>query len=100
MFAGMAENISLETLRNTMDEAFSLYREFSKCYPEPAAHVAVWYGEKERNMKKAVLIWDQTMGKYRTYLEESPDYGGTKNGHAMSIYGSMLVFAMIDSLPD
>lgn len=46
------------------------------------------------------LIWDKTMAKYRDYLKESPDYGGTKNGHAMSIYGSMLVFAMIESLPD
>ena len=54
MFTGMAENISIETLRNTMDEAFSLYRECGSYYPEPAAHVAVWYGEKERNMKKAI----------------------------------------------
>ena len=46
------------------------------------------------------LIWEQTIVEYKRYLNESPDYGGTKNGHSMSIYGSMLVFAMIDSLPD
>ena len=50
--------------------------------------------------QKMGLIWDQTMGKYRNHLEESPDYGGIKNGHAMSIYGGMLVFAMLASLPD
>jgi pimeloyl-ACP methyl ester carboxylesterase len=54
MFFGMAENISIETLRNTMDEAFNLYRECSGYYPEPNAHVGVWYGEKELNMKRAV----------------------------------------------
>ena len=53
------------------------------------------YGRKQME-----LIWDQTMAKYRSYLDESPDYGGTKNGHAMSIYGGMLVFALINVLPD
>lgn len=46
------------------------------------------------------LVWDKTLKKYNDYLLEAPDYGGTKNGHSMSIYGSMLVFALVDSLPD
>lgn len=46
------------------------------------------------------LIMDKTLSKYSYYLNESPDYGGTKNGHSMSIYGGILVFALIESLPD
>ena len=37
---------------------------------------------------------------YAGYLEDLPDYGGRKNGHAYAIYGGLLVFALYESLPD
>ena len=37
---------------------------------------------------------------FHSYYEDLPDYGGKKNGHAMAIYGGVLVFALYRSLPD
>lgn len=53
-FGAVPENITLETLQNAMDEALKLYSVIDSFAPDPRAHVAVWYGEKEPNMKKAV----------------------------------------------
>ena len=53
------------------------------------------YGEPEANK-----IWKQTQDNYRNYLLNLPDYGGRKNGHAMAIYGGLLIFALYPALPD
>ncbi|MBQ8995458.1 MAG: L-2-amino-thiazoline-4-carboxylic acid hydrolase [Oscillospiraceae bacterium] len=53
------------------------------------------YGQQEGNE-----IWENIKRKYLEYLEESPDYGGKKNGHAEAIYGGILIFAFYVCLPD
>ena len=53
-FKNVPGNISLETLQNAMKESISLYDAINLFQPEPKAKVAVWYGEKEPNMKKAL----------------------------------------------
>ena len=50
--------------------------------------------------KNAVKIWKDTHRRYNSYLRDLPDYGGKKNGHAMAIYGGLLIFAFYPSLPD
>ncbi len=45
-------------------------------------------------------IWKQTEKNFISFYEELPDYGGKKNGHAIAIYGGVLVFALYQSLPD
>ena len=53
-FAATPKNISFETLQNCAKEGLKLYEEIDKYDPDPAAKVAVWYGAKEPNMKKAL----------------------------------------------
>ena len=53
------------------------------------------YGEKQ-----AEEIWEKVQEQYNEYLPDLPDYGGKKNGHAMAIYGGLLIFALYPSLPD
>ena len=53
------------------------------------------YGETEANQ-----IWKQTQANYRDDLQDLPDYGGSKNGHAKAIYGGLLIFALYPALPD
>ena len=53
------------------------------------------YGEEA-----AQGIWKQTQQNYLDYLEELPDYGGAKNGHAAAIYGGFLIFSLYTALPD
>jgi pimeloyl-ACP methyl ester carboxylesterase len=53
-FSATPENISLETLQNCAKEGLQLYRDIDAYAPDPKAKVAVWYGAKEPNMKKAV----------------------------------------------
>ena len=53
-FAAMPPHISLETLRNCAREGLRLYEEIDRYEHDPTAKVAVWYGAKEPNMKKAV----------------------------------------------
>ena len=53
-FSAVPENISLKTLQNCAQEALRLYRDIDAYAPDPNAKVAVWYGAKEPNMKKAV----------------------------------------------
>ena len=55
----------------------------------------VRYGNEEGER-----IWEQTKKNFVSFYEELPDYGGKKNGHAMAIYGGVLVFALYQSLPD
>ena len=53
------------------------------------------YGEAEANR-----IWKQTQENYRNYLQDLPDYGGSRNGHAGAIYGGLLIFSLYPALPD
>ncbi len=53
-FAAIPLNISPETLRNCARESLQLYKEIDLYKADSAAKVAVWYGAKEPNMKKAV----------------------------------------------
>ena len=53
-FSATPENISLRTLQNCAKEGLRLYRDIDAYTPDPEAKVAVWYGAKEPNMKKAV----------------------------------------------
>ena len=53
-FAAIPPHISLETLQNCAREGLRLYEEIDRYEPDGAAKVAVWYGAKEPNMKKAV----------------------------------------------
>ena len=53
-FKNVPQNISFDTLRNAMDEALRLYETIDGFRPDPSARVAVWYGAKEPNMKKAL----------------------------------------------
>lgn len=50
--------------------------------------------------EQADVIWKKTVEQYNAYLPDLPDYGGKKNGHAMAIYGGLLIFAMYPCLPD
>jgi hypothetical protein len=50
--------------------------------------------------EQAEVIWKKTVEQYNNYLTDLPDYGGKKNGHAMAIYGGLLIFAMYPCLPD
>ena len=77
-----------------------LTRKRTTLYPESyERQIRKWlrnrYGKQQTKQ-----IWDKTMKKYKEYVSESPDYGGNKNGHSMSIYGGMLVFALLTALPD
>ena len=53
-FSATPENITLQTLQNCAKEALQLYRDIDAYAPDPNVKVAVWYGMKEPNMKKAV----------------------------------------------
>jgi hypothetical protein len=53
------------------------------------------YGEAQ-----AEVIWQKTVAQYNAYLLTLPDYGGKKNGHAMAIYGGLVIFSMYPQLPD
>jgi hypothetical protein len=55
---------------------------------------------EERYGEQADEIWKKTENQYNAYLADLPDYGGKKNGHAMAIYGGLLIFALYPSLPD
>ena len=49
---------------------------------------------------QAEAIWKRTAEHYNSYLPDLPDYGGKKNGHAMAIYGGLLIFSLYPLLPD
>lgn len=50
--------------------------------------------------KEAEGIWKKAVRNYNNYLQDLPDYGGKKNGHARAIYGGLLIFALYPALPD
>ena len=53
-FQYVPRNASLETLQNCTKEALALYKQVDTFKPRPDAKVAIWYGSREPNMKKAV----------------------------------------------
>ena len=53
------------------------------------------YGDAE-----GASIWQAVRKQYDAWLDDMPDLGGKKNGHARAIYGGLLVFALYVSLPD
>lgn len=70
-FSATPENISLQTLLNCAKEGLQLYRDIDAYAPNPNAKVAVWYGAKEPNMKKAV----RKLKRAFPALEEHPFEG-------------------------
>ena len=70
-FSATPKNISLQTLQNCAREALELYKDIDAYAPDPEAKVAVWYGAKEPNMKKAV----QKLKRAFPALEEHPFEG-------------------------
>ena len=53
-FRNVPPNISLDTLKNCMRGALSLYEKIDGFAPDASARVAVWHGAKEPNMKTAL----------------------------------------------
>ena len=90
MFQPMAENISLETLQNAMSEALSLYDTIGSYPPDAAAHVAVWRGAKEPNMRDAL----RELRKVFPALEDHPFPG---LGHGEVLLDSGLTAAEIEA---
>ncbi len=54
----------------------------------------------KRYGRQAEEVWEKVVERYNSYLTDLSDYGGKKNGHAMAIYGGLLIFALYPSLPD
>ena len=67
--------------------------------PDYCAKAENWLKKRYGEVKGAEL-WEATGRQYNRYLEELPDYGGKKASHALSIYGSIVVFSMYPLLPD
>jgi hypothetical protein len=61
--------------------------------------VKKWLCERYGN-EQAEEVWKKTVEQYSSYLPDLPDYGGKKNGHAMAIYGGLLIFSLYPLLPD
>ena len=64
-----------------------------------AAQVRSWLNERY-GREEGSKIWFRVVDRYNGWLPDLPDYGGKKNGHAMAIYGGLLVFALYEELPD
>lgn len=78
-FQYVAQNISLETLENAMHEALVLYSDIDQFVPRPDAKVAIWYGEREPNMKKAI----QKLKRAFPNAQDHP-FAGYGHGEIMS----------------
>lgn len=53
------------------------------------------YGEEQGGQ-----IWNAVCEQYNEYMKEIPDYGDSKNTHALAIYGAILIFSLYPLLPD
>lgn len=78
-FDNVPKNVSLETLRNCMDEALNLYDTIDGFKADKDAHVSIWYGEKEPNMKKAL----QKLKRAYPNLEDHP-FAGCGHGEIIA----------------
>ena len=72
-------NVSLETLKNCVNESLSLYSAVDGFEPRPNAKVAVWHGANEPNMRKAL---EKLRGAYPNMQVHSFD--GYGHGEIMS----------------
>lgn len=61
--------------------------------------VRKWLAGRYRS-EQAEDIWLRVTENYNSYLDDLPELGGKKNGHASAIYGGLLVFALYPALPD
>ena len=78
-FKNVPPNISLDTLKNCMREALSLYEKIDGFDPDANARVAVWRGAKEPNMKTAL----QKLRRAYPNLEDHP-FPGFGHGEIMA----------------
>ena len=53
-FKNVPKNVSFDTLKNAVNESLVLYEAIDQFEPDPQAHVAIWRGAKEPNMKVAL----------------------------------------------
>lgn len=67
--------------------------------PEFCTAVKTWL-QGRYSSEEVESIWQATSRQYEAYLEDLPDYGGKKGPHALSIYGSILIFSLYPQLPD
>ena len=74
-FFATPKHISLETLQNCAKEALQLYRAIDAYAPDPAAKVALWYGAKEPNMKKAIEKLKRAFPALKAHLWEGFGHG-------------------------
>ena len=61
--------------------------------------VRKWLAERYK-AEQAEDIWARVSENYTSYLNDLPELGGEKNGHANAIYGGLLIFALYPALPD
>ena len=71
-----------------------------KLYPKKYNEEVKAFLRQRYGDASAKKIWRQTKKNYLEFLEDLPDYGGEKNGHAGAIYGGLLIFALYPALPD
>ena len=73
------DNISLETLKNAVNESLALYKVIDGFTPWQDAKVSVWYGENEPNMKKAIEKLKRAFPSAETHA-----FAGYGHGEIMS----------------
>ena len=64
-----------------------------------SVRVKAWLKE-QYGIVEGQRIWERTQSRYNTYRNDLPEYGGKKNNHASAIYGGLLIFSLVPSLPD
>ncbi|MBQ9327791.1 MAG: L-2-amino-thiazoline-4-carboxylic acid hydrolase [Solobacterium sp.] len=69
-------------------------------YPENYNVMVMDWLKGRYGNEQAETIWKTMEETYLSYLEDLPELGGKKNGHASAIYGGLLVFSLYPSLPD
>ena len=69
-------------------------------YPENYNVMVMDWLKARYGIEQAETIWKTMEETYLSYLEDLPELGGKKNGHASAIYGGLLVFSLYPSLPD
>ena len=81
-----------------MNETFE--RAVNGLYPSSYNEKVLLWLKDRYGQEEALAIWSKVEENYLRYLEDLPEMGGKKNGHASAIYGGLLIFAMYPALPD
>ena len=68
-------NVSLETLKNCVEESLALYKVIDSFTDCPNAKVSIWYGENEPNMKKAIRKLKRAFPSAETHAFASYGHG-------------------------